>query len=266
MSTKIEYRKPGIYTLEFTCPYCKMLNLHESLIYQLDDLWRAPSEAKDFLSNHPIWYTFDANADKAKGLKYFFSFLVKNNIKRIVFAIRICSNCGGRSYFEKILFKDDEEKQENQEEIRLIYPFNSSIDIEPNDDMENEDKALFNEARDIFDRSPKASGALLRSVLESILRKHFSEKHSDHTLGKILKDQDVKDILGEDILKLCEAIKLVGNESSHSALLIYKDEDKRDVKLLFELINLVVDEIISKPTKKQKLLDNVDNVIKKQHK
>ncbi len=121
--------------------------------------------------------------------------------------------------------------------------------------MTNEQKQLFNEAKDIFDKSPKAATALLRCVIERILRDKFQAKHSQSLLGTILNDANVKDELGHDIIQLCETCKLIGNDASHSSLMIYEDESKQEVELLFELINAIAEELQSKPRKRQEMLD-----------
>ena len=121
--------------------------------------------------------------------------------------------------------------------------------------MTNEQKQLFNEAKDIFDKSPKAAGALLRCVIERILRDKFQEKHSQSLLGTILKEKNVQNELGHEIIQLCETCKLIGNDAAHSSLIIYEDESKQEVELLFELINAIAEELLSKPRKRQEMLD-----------
>lgn len=58
----------------------------------------------------------------------------------------------------------------NSNDKKPIYPIETSIHIDPNPDMNEECKLLFNEALSIFDNSPKGSTALLRVVLEKQLR------------------------------------------------------------------------------------------------
>jgi len=116
--------------------------------------------------------------------------------------------------------------------------------------LTNEQKQLFNEAKDIFNKSPKAAGALLRCVIERILRDKFQKDHSQSLLGSILKDKNVQNELGHEIIQLCETCKLIGNDASHSSLMIYEDESKQEVELLFELINAIAEELLSKPRKR----------------
>lgn len=75
---------------------------------------------------------------------------------------RICSKCGNRCYWEIITKykprtkeKDSKNLDDYEIEEKIIYPDISSIDIKPNEDLTNEQKQLFNEAKDIFDKSPK---------------------------------------------------------------------------------------------------------------
>lgn len=70
--------------------------------------------------------------------------------------------------------------------------------MEPNEDLTNEQKQLFNEAKDIFDKSPKAAGALLRCIIERILRDKLQEEHSQSLLGQILNDTNVQNELGNE--------------------------------------------------------------------
>ncbi len=121
--------------------------------------------------------------------------------------------------------------------------------------MSEEEKQLFNEAKDIFDISPKAAGALLRSVIERILRDKFQEKYSKSFLGEILSKPEVKNALSNEIIQLCETCRLIGNDATHSSLIIYEDESRAQVELLFELINAIAEELLSKPRKRQEMLD-----------
>lgn len=121
--------------------------------------------------------------------------------------------------------------------------------------MTNEQKQLFNEAKDIFDISPKAAGALLRCVIERILRDKFQKDQSQSPLGKILSDEKVKKELGSELIQLCNACKLIGNYAAHSSMMIYEDESKQEIELLFELINAIAEELLSKPRKRQEMLD-----------
>ena len=82
--------------------------------------------------------------------------------------------------------------------------------------MTNEQKQLFNEAKDIFNKSLKAAGALLRCVIERILRDKFQGKLGQSLLGSILKDKNVQNELGNGIIQLCETCRLIGNDASHS--------------------------------------------------
>lgn len=48
---------------------------------------------------------------------------------------------------------------------------------------------------------------------------------------------------------------MIGNDAAYSSLMIYEDESKQEVELLFELINTIAEELLSKPRKRQEMLD-----------
>lgn len=104
------------------------------------------------------------------------------------------------------------------------------------------------------------TSALFRCVIERILRDKFQEEHSQSLLGKILSNTKVQNELGNEIIQLCETCKLIGNEATHSLLMIYEDESKQDVELLFSLINEIADKSLSKPRKYKELLDKYKKI------
>lgn len=174
---------------------------------------------------------------------------------RIQFVTRICSECTHNTYFEVInprIIKDEEYKVQATQ----IYPRTSTIELFPNEDMSEEQKQLFNEAKDIFDISPKAAGALLRCLIERILREKFNEKHSKSLLHSILNDEKVKEELGDKLINFCNACKLIGNDAAHSSLIIYEDESKQEVEFLFRLINAIAEKLLSQP----KEYDELDKI------
>lgn len=272
-----EYKKPNYNTLEYTCLHCGQLVRHESISYDINtcpifnrksnnslvDVW----EFKDKQwtcrrKEHIIEYITDKTCDT----------LLNDKIACILFITRICSNCGGRTYWELVSRVPNDVSCEDMnfsfdllidEQPKLIYPIVSSIDIVASDDMSDEYKKIFNEARDVFDKSPRSSGALLRLLLEKIMREEFKDKHSKSLLGVIISDQNVKKELGENIITLCEACKLIGNGSVHSSLLICEDEQKNDVQLLFQLVNLIFKKIVVAKKEENYLLEKANEVNKR---
>lgn len=276
-----EYKEPQYNILEYTCPHCNKLVLHESIsceisTYSKTGIYVHNNELYDYQKKY-MWDGKDPLLTLKGGLiknhiEKSYDSLFNSRIAGVLFNIRICSNCGGRDYWEVIkkIPKDCKPEEMSiysnfETEIIKIYPFVSSIDDIPDKNMSDEEIALFNEAKNIFDQSPKSSAALLRSVLESILRRFFIN-HSNSMLGKILANEDVQAKLGSDILDVCKACKIIGNQGAHSSLLIYKEENINDVKVLFKLINLVTRKLITIPLEEKKLLDISTKIIEKSKK
>ncbi len=273
---KNDYVKPKYNTLEYTCYKCNEFCLHESISFEISTnmkvySWHNP-DVFDY-QNKYIWSNKDSIVVDGKKplikntIQKTYDALYDQSISNLLVVTRICSKCGNRCYWEIITkYKSDTKDKETnikddyEIEEKIIFPNISSINIEANQDLTNEQKKLFNEAKDIFDKSPKASGALLRCIIERILREKFNEKHSRSLLGTILNDHDVKKELGDEIIQLCDACKLIGNEAAHSSLMIYEDESKDEVKLLFELTNEIAKELLSKPKRKKELLEKAKNI------
>lgn len=250
MPERKEYSKPEYNKLIFTCDMCNKLVLHESFSWEIATHSRMTQVISDPNLHDYQWNYISDHSRELGNKKPFiknyinisYDSLYKKNISSIFFVTRICSECGGRTYWEVIHYLDNQSEQ-----VTKILPIVSSIELETNSHMTEEQQKLFNEAKEIFDKSPKAAGALLRCILESVLREKYKEKHEKSFLGSILNDNAVKKDLGDEIISVCEACKLIGNKSAHSTLTINLDENKYDVILLFELVDWLVEKLISGP-------------------
>lgn len=126
---------------------------------------------------------------------------------------------------------------------KMIYPASSMIE-EPNEDMPEEVKDLYNEARSVFELSPKAGSALLRLGLQKLC-KYLGGKGEN-----INKDIGwlVKQGLPENIQEALDTIRVIGNNGVHPGE-INLDENKDLAVALFPLMNLIVEKMISDPKK-----------------
>ena len=265
---KLEYSIPKYNKSEFTCDHCHKLTFHYCYIWSLlADECHYPFDLikydeynfnVNWFNNVIVESSSPVTLGIGKSLDSTSHPLSEKIIKdkgecRIQFVTRICNECAHNTYFEVInprIIKDEEYKPQATQ----IYPRTSTIEWFPNDDMSDEQKQLFNEAKDIFDISPKAAGALLRSVIERILRDKFPE-YSQSCLGTILGKDKVKNELDSELIGLCNACKLIGNDAAHSSLIIYEDESKQEVELLFRLINAIAEKLLSQPREYKELLD-----------
>lgn len=126
---------------------------------------------------------------------------------------------------------------------KQIYPLVSNI-IAPNEDMPKKVKDLYNEARDVYKISIKSSAALLRLGVQ-ILCKELGEqgKNINTDIGNLVKKG-----LDPSVQKIFDVIRVTGNNAVHPGE-IQLDEKPELVAILFEYINIIIDEFYTKPKK-----------------
>lgn len=148
---------------------------------------------------------------------------------------------------------------------KMVYPV-VSLAPSPSDDMPDDVKADYTEAASIVEASPRASSSLLRLALQKLMP-HLGEK------GKKI-DDDIESLvkrgLPTEIQQSLDLVRVIGNESVHPGELDLKD-DKETAYILFDLLNYIVRDRITKPKEidalyrklPQKKLDGINNRAKK---
>jgi hypothetical protein len=147
----------------------------------------------------------------------------------------------------------------------LIDPRSHSIPP-AHGDMQPSVKELYEEAADIFERSPRAAAALLRLSLEKLCIELGIAKNDN--LKAMLTELTTKKQLKWDTLVLLHLVRETGNSAVHSTGLIFDEDNQEDMRGAIELafgdINQIVDELITKPKKMQERAKKLPENLRKE--
>ena len=134
---------------------------------------------------------------------------------------------------------------------KQMYPFDSSAPL-PNADMPDILRTDYEEARAILNRSPRGAAALLRLATQKLC-KHLGE--SGKNLNTDIKKLAAKG-LNQSIVDALDALRVIGNNAVHPGEMDLSD-DTDTALALFELINLIVEKMISDPKKIQAIHSSI---------
>jgi len=152
-------------------------------------------------------------------------------------SISYCQNC----YKYSIWVNED-----------IVYPRIVAIEP-PNEDLNDEIKSIYNEAKTIFTDSPRGATALLRLALQLLLKQLGKEgKNINDDIGELVRDG-----LDPEIQKLLDTLRVVGNHAVHPGQIDLNDKDKNIVLQLFKILNLIADKMITYPKMMKKLYDEI---------
>jgi predicted RNA-binding Zn-ribbon protein involved in translation (DUF1610 family) len=127
----------------------------------------------------------------------------------------------------------------------MIYPLVNGVP-NPHSEMPDDIKKDYEEARSIVARSSRGAAALLRLAIQKLTDILLTDKK-----GKDLNDNIrilVEKGLPEKIQKALDYLRVIGNNAVHPGLIDMKD-NREVANLLFELLNIIVDVMISQPKK-----------------
>lgn len=135
---------------------------------------------------------------------------------------------------------------------KIIYP-EISIVPRPSDDIPEDIKPDYQEAANIYQKSPRGSAALLRLCLQKLC-KHLggTGKNINDDLAYLAK----KELVSSKIIRAADVVRITGNEAVHPGTIDDKDFDGIAIKL-FDLINIIVRQGITE----QKEIDSLFNMM-----
>jgi hypothetical protein len=150
--------------------------------------------------------------------------------------LAFCTHCGNKS----IWFNGN-----------MIEPNIGGVSL-PNQDLPEEVISDYYEARDILNKSPRGSAAILRLAVQKLC-KELGEK------GKNIND-DIAELVKKGLpLKIQQAldyVRVVGNNAVHPGQLDLKDNKEIAINL-FDLINLIAEVMITQPKEVDKLFSTL---------
>jgi hypothetical protein len=124
----------------------------------------------------------------------------------------------------------------------MVSPADGSIAPPPNDDLSDDIKRDYNEARGIVSRSPRGAAALLRLAIQKLCRE----------LGEPGKNinEDIAALVRRGLpVKLQQAldgVRVIGNEAVHPGEIDISD-DLPTATMLFGLVNFIAEKMLTEP-------------------
>lgn len=237
--------KPKFKSNKFQCPHCQAIS-QQDWFDETTASVRANHIIKHLFYNHRQHiqdYQQKSIADFLEVISGEFSGGLRNCIPSR-FAIATCLACN-----DITLWIDRE----------IVYPKKIPVAL-PNDDLNDEIKSLYLEATKIYVDSPKGATALLRLALQKLLLQIGKE-------GKNI-NQDIKELvasgLSVKIQQALDLLRVVGNHAVHPGQINLDDNSEIALKL-FQILNLIANELISKPKEIQNLYNDIVPKETKEH-
>lgn len=142
---------------------------------------------------------------------------------------------------------------------QLVYP-NLTIAPEPVNDMPDDVKYDFSEARYVVQRSPRSAAALLRLALQKLMP-HIGQdgKNINSDIGNLVNEG-----MSKELQEQLDVLRVIGNESVHPGELDMKDDIETAIAL-FHLLNSFVQLKITSKITTENLLNNKVPNSKREH-
>ncbi|GLH33990.1 hypothetical protein BR1R5_33780 [Pseudomonas sp. BR1R-5] len=149
-----------------------------------------------------------------------------------------CDHCGKRSLWCDV---SDDTDDGDTAKGRLIEPSSVTAPM-AHEDMPGECLGDFDEAREIASRSPRGAAALLRLCLQKLcVHLGGSGKNINDDIGTLVKAG-----LAAQVQQALDYVRITGNNAVHPGE-ISLEETPEHVGIMFDMINLIVEERIHRP-------------------
>lgn len=155
-----------------------------------------------------------------------------------------CIGCRDYSLWRRSISRMSIRATGSSSDWQMIWPL--SVPVErPNENMPEGLRVLFEEARAVYAHSPRSSAALLRLTTEGLLREVTGR---NDRLNDMIGDLVREGTLNPRLQKTADALRLIGNDAVHpSDEMTFTEGARERAAKLFTLVNLLVEELITRP-------------------
>lgn len=183
----------------------------------------APSlEVESFTCPHCAAYAHQLRFDKPSMPNP----ITAASTKFVLFTITRCSHCKGDAYWH---------------DGAMIWPRTRTAPI-PNPDMPDPVLAVYEEAAAVSVLSPRSAAALLRLAIQMLCAELDTKSSTlDDAIGELVERG-----LRSDVIAALDVVRVVGNNAVHPGKISFDDETGL-VRALFELVNVITEQVVSEP-------------------
>ena len=140
----------------------------------------------------------------------------------------------------------------------MILPRHMTVP-EPSEDVPQKIKEIYIEAGKVLIDSPRASGALMRLALEQLLQEiNKNDLKLNENVRKLIEFG-----VPHQLIKALTILRVNGNDIMHTGEIKILQK-KEDVLYLFELFNMIVEELIIRPKRLNESYGKIPEIIRKQ--
>lgn len=161
-----------------------------------------------------------------------------SEMETIAFSVAKCRRCD-----EWTLWTNETKTIAHGPEVvgNLIYPLKLTSPLAHND-LPEPCRSEYEEARNVLPFSTRAAAALLRLCIQKLCKELGGKgKNINEDIGSLVRKG-----LDEKIQKALDIVRVTGNNAVHPGIMEIQD-DKELVDNLFKLVNMIVEETITKP-------------------
>lgn len=135
--------------------------------------------------------------------------------------------------------------------VLLLYPPEYVSPI-ASIDMPEDVKTDYEEARSIYSNSPRGAAALLRLAIQKlVINLGEKGKNLNEDIGNLVKRG-----LPELVQQALDIVRVIGNNAVHPGQIDINDKPETALKL-FDLVNMIVEQMITQPQKVKELYDSL---------
>ena len=140
---------------------------------------------------------------------------------------------------------------------QYVYP--DIVAEEPNSDMPESVKQLYNEAGLIYNKSPRAACALLRLAIDRLCNElGETDRDINKNIGELVKKG-----LSSSVQKALDIVRVIGNKAVHPGQIAFDVDDKGTATMLMRLLNIIVERMITEPNEIDSLYQGLPESVKK---